>query len=111
MNLTLLTLLVLLAATEPRVSIRVSPQTLFAGQSIAIVCTVPHNLNNRKLTAVVDGYTVSERQLDGELAPKTFRFEFKKIPCEIDRVACVLTDVYGGQQAAIAPIQVAGCEP
>lgn len=107
----ILTLLVLLAAQEPRVSIKVSSQTVFAGQSLVITCTVPHHVNNRKVTASVVGYTSSERQLDGENAPKTIRFEmFHHVPCEAEAAACVLEDVYKTTQTAWLPLQIAGCD-
>ena len=108
---TLLTLLLLLASSEARVSVKVSPQTFYAGATVTVTCTVPRHADNRKVTAIVDGYTLSERQLDGEQAPKMIRFEFKKVPCDAVGVSCVLEDIYHSAHKASAPIQIAGCEP
>lgn len=106
------TLLVLLAATsaEP-VTIKTSPQSFFAGATITVTCTVPRHADNRGIDAVVTGYTSSHRDINGEDAPVTYRFEFKHVPCDAVEAVCALADNH--QRVAIAkmPLNVAGCEP
>lgn len=111
MKLTLLAFLLASAAPSPRISIRVGPQVLQAGQGVTVTCTVPRHVENRRITAMLANYTSSERQIEGENAPVTFRFTFNHIPCDVDAAVCVLQDNLGGQTAASAQLLITGCDP
>lgn len=84
---------------------------MFAGDGVTVICTVPRHEANRRVQAVLANYTSSERQLEGENSPVTFRFEFRHVPCDTDGAACILTDNLGGQASATTPMDVKGCDP
>lgn len=102
-------LLLMLAVN--RASVKVSTTVPFAGSDITVTCTVPRHPDNRKVAAVLVGYTSSERQLDGEESPITHRFEFKKLPCDTVEARCVLLDKFGGTAIQHQPLEIQGCEP
>lgn len=91
------------------VSIHLSKQVVMHGGSIDVVCTVPPRNANRTVAAVVNNYHASERQLDGEKAPKTWRFTFDRLPCDADSAACVVHSWDRGDDVAAQPLTIAGC--
>lgn len=102
-------LLMMLAVN--RVSIKVSKTVLFAGTDLTVTCTVPRHPDNRKVAAVLVGYTSDQRDLNGEEAPVTHRFEFKKVSCDTIEARCVLVDKFGGTAVQNQSLQIEGCEP
>lgn len=106
--LTLLSLV--LAAGSDTLSVRVSPASFFSGSSVTVVCHVPRRATNRSIRGALYGYSSSDRQMDGESAPITYRFEFKKVPCGVEQAGCIVTDAYNQQKEAVASVVVAGCD-
>jgi hypothetical protein len=103
---------ILLAATEPRVSIRVRPQVVMKGQSIWLFCRVPRNADNRLLEyGVADYRPGSQRQLEGAQAPVTWQVLVERIPCEAGPAYCAVRGNDGRWTRAELPLNVAGCEP
>lgn len=75
-------LLLLVSSTVESIS-RVSIRVQEDGRVIS--CTVPKHADNRTLYIGVVGWHSSGRQLDGEKAPITHRFEMKRlVPCGED---------------------------
>jgi len=69
-------------AKEP-LSIRVSPAVSFAPASLVIVTRIDPDADNRAVEIVADSdefYRSSTVQLEGGLAPKATRFEFRSVP-------------------------------
>jgi hypothetical protein len=110
-KVTTLAFLFALVTPTARVSIRVGPHILQAGQGVTVICTVPRHPDNRRITATITGYTSSERQIDGDDAPVTFRFSFVHVPCDVDAAVCVLQDSLGGQATASSQLLITGCDP
>jgi len=106
----ILSALLLMLAVN-RVSIKVDHTAFFAGADIVVTCTVPRHPDNRKVAAVLVGFTSSEHQLDGEASPITHRFPFKKVSCDAVEARCVLLDKFGGTAIMNQQLQIAGCEP
>jgi len=102
----LLLCLYLLAAT---VSIRVLPAALLANQPMRITCSVPHRPENRKLIIAVEGYWMSEYQLDGEASPAIFQKVYEHVPCGVETVSCTLVEDTGKTTRAALPVFVSGC--
>lgn len=109
MRTVLVALLLSFAATQ-RIIIKVSRTVLFVGDSIEVVCSVPRHEDNRKVEAVLEGYTSSEHQLNGEDAAVTHRFSFKKVPCDVSAAVCRLTDKYNNQITTLQQLQISGCD-
>lgn len=96
---------------ESRVSIKVVPHVVMAGQPITIVCSVPRNSENRLLTIGVVDFTSHDDQLDGDEAYVTHRATFSHVPCDASLAYCLLKDSHGAQAVAKEQIVVMGCEP
>lgn len=101
-----LLVLLMMAAVDPEVSIRVTPQTMFGGQSLRLTCRVPRDENNRWLEMGVDGYTSSTHQLDGAASRVTWEQMYHHIPCGTERVFCVLTKAGGRTRQVSASVTV-----
>lgn len=105
MRTLLLALLFLSSALKP-ITIKVNRTVLYPGDTLVVTCSVPRHEDNRKVEGVLADYTSSEHQLDGEASAITHRFEFKKIPPDVEIAGCRLTDKYGRQSTALQQIQV-----
>lgn len=108
MRLVLLLSGILLAATEPRVTIRVNPRVLMAGAAVRVTCRVPADARNRGLTIAIADYRSSFVQINGEAGPVTSEILFERIPCAAGPAVCDLTDNQGGHEAARLPLEVVG---
>jgi hypothetical protein len=96
-------------AADPRVSIRMTPQVLFAGKNAWVVCTVPRAPQNRGVTAHMEFRSMFD-QLDGDRAAITHRFLFERIPCTADEAQCVLEAQGERPQVAKVSFTLAGCD-
>lgn len=109
-TLILTAILTLASDPTPRVAVKVSSAFLFAGNGVTVVCTVPRHPENRAIKAELTNYRSSEQSIEGENSPVTFRFEFKKVPCDVEAAVCTLTDSLGRQGSAVTKVEVKGCE-
>ncbi len=100
----------LLAATDPRVSIKVNPQVMMAGGSAWITCRVPRHAENRGVTIGIVDYRSSFDQIDGEAGAITHQILFNKIPCGVGDAYCDLVDNRAQHSVVRVPLQVAGCD-
>jgi hypothetical protein len=67
------------------------PHVIFAGGSIWLTCTVPHDVRNRRLSYGIEDYTQSERMLDGDRAAITWRVLIDHLPPEATTAFCRVT--------------------
>lgn len=107
----LLILAALLSLDSTAVTIRTNRNVLYAGTTLLVDCLVVRRAENRRVVALLPGYTSSERQLEGESAPRIHHFTFTHIPCEVVDARCILIDAYDRQTVAIQPLQIADCDP
>ena len=105
------TLLVLALTVDAPLRIRVSPQVVMAGGSVTVICSVPRQTDNRSIEAILNPYRASMRDLEGENAAITHRFEFSRIPCEVTEAVCRLTTNAGKSYIARQGLLVSGCDP
>src|SRR5262249_3405511 len=71
-----------LRATD-RLSMRVSPSVAFAPANLVVRMRIAADTNNRRIEVVAessDFYRSSEMDLDGDRAPRTTVFEFRRMP-------------------------------
>lgn len=99
-----------LARCSPRVSIKVTPQTVMAGGTIRVTCTVPRDPANRMLEVGLYPVQSSQRQLDGADARVTWEFYFDHVPCTAERAVCLLHAQGKGDVFQEATVLVAGCD-
>lgn len=100
---------ILLAATEPRVSIRMNPLVLMAGSAARVTCKVPRDERNRGVTIGIADYRSSYVQIDGLDGAITHQVLFEHIPCDAEEAYCDLEDKFHGHTQARQGFQVAGC--
>lgn len=107
----LLLLAILLAATsESRVSIKIRPYVVMAGQAFWLTCHVPRDASNRLLEyGVVDYRPGSQRSLDGERAPATFQVLVEHVPCNVGPAYCAVLADTGRWTRVEQRFEVAGC--
>ena len=109
-------LLLLISATATRsdepVTARVSPGIVMAGRdaTVRLTCRVVRHPDNRKLEYGLEGYSSSERQLDGEASRVTWETFITHIPCGVERAFCIITRADRRTFSAFAPLVVAGCD-
>lgn len=102
---------ILLAATEPRVSISLSPRIVMMGQAFWLTCRVPRDKDNRKLEyGVVDFRPGSQRQLDGDHAQITWKILVEHTPCDAGPAYCAVQTYDGRWTRVQEPVNVAGCD-
>ncbi len=101
--------LLVTAPSDEKLTIRVTPTTLFGGGAIRLTCRVPRDPDNRRLEYGVEGYTSSERQLDGEASRVTWDALIDHVPCGVERVFCEVTRADRKRVRATAPLVVV-CE-
>lgn len=99
----------LLAASEPRVSIRMNPLVVMAGNAARITCKVPREERNRGVTIGIANYRSSYDQIDGLDGAITHQVLFEHIPCDAGDAYCDLEDNLHGHTQARQGFQVAGC--
>ncbi len=109
--LLLLAAVCLIALAGDQLAIRVTPQFVFAGNTIRIRCHVPRDARNRRLVYGLSDYLESERQLDGDRARVTWDFDYPHVPCGAETAYCVVVKHDGSQQAVTARFGIVGCEP
>jgi hypothetical protein len=66
-----------------RITIKVSPVVAFAPANLVVRATIPADADNRAVQIVAESdnfYRSSERQLEGEKAPRTTTFELRSLP-------------------------------
>lgn len=101
---------ILLAATEPRVSVQVSPAIVMKGQAFWLTCRVPRDEHNRTLEyGVANLRPGSQRQLDGEQAPITWKILVERTPCDAGPAYCAVKTDDGRWTKAQQPLNVVGC--
>ena len=105
----LLLLTPLLVKPPARISIHVDKTVMYAGSDIVVTCVVPRHPDNRTLDVfLVPDIARSERQLNGddETTLVTNRFEFKRIPADVQGAVCRLIDKYARYADAVQSLQV-----
>lgn len=111
MKLALLLSGILLAATEPRVTIKVRPQVLMKGSAFWLTCRVPKDEHNRMLEyGVVDYRPGSQRQLEGAQAQITWQVLVERTPCGVGPAYCAVQTDDGRWARAELSLNVAGCD-
>lgn len=108
MKLVTITLLTV-ALTEPRVTARVSPGAVMAGNSVRVTCRVPAHPDNRGVYIGISDYTSHFVQIDGERGPITSEQWFPHITCEYSKAFCELVDNHGAHRFDYVPFTVGGC--
>jgi hypothetical protein len=70
------------AQLDAALAIEVTPAIVLAEQDIRAIVRIRPDGGNRLLTIALDGeyYSSTERRLDGDRAPRTFEFYFRKLP-------------------------------
>lgn len=99
------------STSHPRVAIRVSGQVVMVGGMIRASCKVPKDPSNRSIDIALIPYRSSTRPMDGDRAAITYDMVFEHIPCDVNTVACTLTNDTGGVFRASLPVEVSGCQP
>ena len=98
-------------AKEP-LSIRVSPAFSFAPANLVIRTSVERDAENRSMEVIADSaefYRSSTIALEGDRAPKTMMFEFRRLPPGEYDVTAMLIGV-DGHRRAIAHARVSVVE-
>lgn len=105
-----LSVLLILITSSPKLQLSLSRRVLFRGDSITLTCSVPREDSNRLVRVGFSEYQISERDLHGSDSPVTFRFEFKKIPCEPGVPFCQVFKNTGDSKTVTSTIELSGCE-
>lgn len=80
-----------------------------ANGTVTVRCHVPSDADNRLLQGGLMGYTSTDRQLDGDMAPRTIDLPFSHIPCGVDTAYCMVVKQSGRATTVRANIEVGGC--
>lgn len=89
------------AADEPPIRIRVNTKIAQAPATVNAKVIIGESVDNRLLVILLDGENYglrSDRQLDGERAPRVFDTWWKDLPCGHYEVRAVLVRVENGRQ-------------
>jgi hypothetical protein len=87
-----------------RLAIRVSPSISFAPANLVVRMMIESHTDNRAIEIVAESelfYRSSERQLNGDMAPRTTIFEFRSLPSGVYNVRAVLRGTSGRELAAV----------
>jgi len=85
-------------AATTRVAIRVTPTFAFAPATVHVVATIAPDDETRAIEVVAESdayYRSSTVPLDGEDAPRSSRFEFRRLPQGVYNVTATLIDAAG----------------
>lgn len=107
----LLVLSAVLFAAPEHLAIRVDKYVVMSGTELAVTCVIPRDENNRSLVAAVDPVGVSLKEIHGAEPQQTYRFVFRRIPCDAFQARCRLRTLGRVTDAEVTQkIQMAGCE-
>ncbi len=98
------------AAEEAWVTmVRASPRQMFAGGGTNITCTITPHPDNRTLRMGVSEAWDHEVDLSSSGSRKTFSLQVLQVNCESTVAYCIISRA-GGEQQALVPLTVLGCE-
>lgn len=103
-----------LVESDSRLSVRTSPQSLMAGQSLWLTCRIARHPDTRAMAFGLvseegDAIDTTGREVHGNDGPVTFQRPIPHAPCEAVAVFCMMRDRFNQQQQVTAPLIVSGC--
>lgn len=100
----------MIAEGESRVSIAIRPSVVMSGGAFWLTCTVPRNPHNRTVEWGVANFREgSQRDMEGEAAPVTYKVLIEHVPCDAGPAYCaVRTDDARWARAEVG-FEVGGC--
>jgi hypothetical protein len=104
-----------LVESNARLSVRLSPAVLQAGQSLWLTCRISRHPDNRAMAYGLidaDGVAIDNqgREVHGNDGPVTFQRAIPHAPCGAVAAYCVVKDRFNQQEQETAPLIVAGCD-